>query len=63
MSPRLDDPNYCLARAKEARRNAEAAPDGHARRSLLALANDYLGLAKLALNRRKDDLAVFRLRQ
>jgi hypothetical protein len=63
MSPRLDDPNYCLARAKEARRNAEAAPDGHVRRSLLALANDYLGLAKLALNRRKDDLAVFRLRQ
>jgi len=59
----LDDPNYCLARAREARRNAEAAPDGHARKSLLTLANDYLGLAKLALNRRKDDLAVFQLRQ
>jgi hypothetical protein len=29
----------------------------------MALAEDYLKLAKFALNRRKDDLSVYRLRQ
>jgi hypothetical protein len=59
---RLDDPHFCLARAREARRRAEAALDGHTRGSFLALANDYLNLAKFALKRQKDSLA-YRLRQ
>jgi hypothetical protein len=63
MLSRLDDPHFCLARAREARRHAEAALDGHTKGSLLALANDYLKLAKFALNRRKDRLTAHRLRQ
>ncbi len=53
---RLDDPHYCLARAREARRRAETAPNTHVKGSLLALANDYLKLAKFAINRRKEYL-------
>jgi hypothetical protein len=53
MLSRLDDPHYCLARARDARRRAEAAQEGRARESLLALANDYLKLAKFAIDRRK----------
>jgi hypothetical protein len=63
MLSRLDDPHFCLARAREARRRAEATQDGGAKGSFLALANDYLKLAKFALNRRKDDLAAHRLQQ
>ena len=63
MLSRLDDPHFCLARAREARRRAEAALDGYAKGSFLALANDYLKLAKFALNRRRDHLAARRLRQ
>jgi hypothetical protein len=63
MLSRLDDPHFCLARAREARRRAEAALDGHTKGPLLALANDYLKLAKFALNRRKDRLAVHRIQQ
>jgi hypothetical protein len=63
MLSRLDDPNFCLARAREARQRAEAALDGYAKGSFMALANDYLKLAKFALNRRKDRLAAQRLRQ
>jgi hypothetical protein len=63
MLSRLDDPYYCLARAREARRSAQAEPSDYARGALLALANDFLSLAKFALNRRKADLAVHRLRQ
>jgi hypothetical protein len=59
---RLDDPHFCLARAREARRRAEAALDGPTKGSFLALANDYLNLAKFALKRQKDSLA-YRLRQ
>ena len=63
MLSRLDDPHYCLARAREARRRAQNTSSDHAKGALLALANDYLKLAKFALNRRKADLAVHRLRQ
>ena len=63
MLSRLDDPHYCLARAREARRRAEAMPDSDAKGSLLSLANDYLKLAKFALSRRKDYLATLNLRQ
>jgi hypothetical protein len=63
MMSRLDDPQHCLARAREARRLAQATPSDQAKGSLLALANDYLKLAKFALNRRKDYLDVFRLQQ
>jgi hypothetical protein len=55
---RLDDPHYCLARAREARRQAEYMPNNHAKGSLLALANDYLKLAKFAINRRKECLSA-----
>ena len=63
MLSRLDDPHYCLALAREVRRRAQSAPSDYARGSLMALAEDYLKLAKFALNRRKDDLSVYRLRQ
>jgi hypothetical protein len=63
MLSRLDDPHFCLARAREARQRAEAALDGHAKGSFLALANDYLKLAKFALNRRKDRVAAHRFQQ
>jgi hypothetical protein len=63
MFSRLDDPNYCLARAREVRRRAEAIQNDCVKGSLLALANDYLKLAKLALTRRKQDLTIYRLRQ
>jgi hypothetical protein len=61
MLSRLDDPHYCLARAREVRRLAQAASGGHAK--LLALANDYLRLAKFAIERRKNYLAEHRLQQ
>jgi hypothetical protein len=57
MLSRLDDPHFCLARAREARRRAEAEQDGHTKGSFLALANDYLNLAKFAIRRQKDSLA------
>jgi hypothetical protein len=60
---RLDDPHYCLARAREVRRQAEAAQDGHAKGSFMALASDYLKLAKFALNRRRASLMARRLQQ
>jgi hypothetical protein len=60
MLSRLDDPHYCLARARAARRLAEVTPGDIAKGSLLALANDYLRLAKFAIHRRKNDLAVYR---
>jgi hypothetical protein len=63
MLSRLDDPHYCLARAREARRQAEVAQDGHAKVSFATLANDYLKLAKFALNRRKDGHAAHRFPQ
>ena len=63
MLSRLDDPHFCLARAREARRRAEAALDGQAKGSFLALAHDYLKLAKFALNRRKDRVAADRFQQ
>ena len=63
MLSRLDDPHFCLARAREARRRAEAELDGHTKRSFLALANDYLKLAKFALNRQKDHMAAHHFRQ
>jgi hypothetical protein len=62
MLSRLDDPHFCLARAREARRRAEAELDGHTKGSFLALANDYLNLAKFAIRRQKDSL-VRHLRQ
>lgn len=58
MLSRLDDPHYCLTRAREVRRNAEAAREGNARATLLALANDYLSLAKFAIDRRKTARAL-----
>jgi len=60
---RLDDPHFCLARAREARRRAEAALDGNAKGTFLALANDYLKLAKFAHTRRKNRLAAHRFQQ
>lgn len=63
MLSRLDDPDYCLARSREARRRAQAASSDRAKGVLLALAEDFLSLAKFALNRRKAHLAVHRLRQ
>ena len=63
MLSRLDDPHFCLARAREARRRAEASLDGNAKGAFLALANDFLKLAKFAHNRRKNRLAVHRFQQ
>ncbi len=63
MLSRLDNPYYCLARAREVRRRAEATPNSHAKESLLALANDYLGLAKVAIGRRKEHLAAHHIQQ
>jgi len=63
MLSRLDDPHYCLARAREARRLAEVTSGDIAKGSLLALANDYLRLVKFALQRRKNDLAICRHKQ
>jgi hypothetical protein len=63
MLSRLDDPHYCLARARAVRRLAEVTSGDIAKGSFLALANDYLRLAKFALKRRKDDLAACRLPQ
>ena len=60
MLSRLDDPHYCLARARAARRLAEVTSSDIAKGSALALANDYLRLAKFALRRRKNDLAICR---
>jgi hypothetical protein len=58
MLSRLDDPHYCLTRAREERRRAEAARESGARASLLALANDYLSLAKFAIDRRRTARAL-----
>jgi hypothetical protein len=54
MLSRLDDPQYCLARAREAQRRAQGAENGRAKVTLLELANDYLRLAKFAVSRRRN---------
>ena len=55
MLSRLDDPQFCLARAKEVQSRAETVEDGVAKVLLLELAEDYLRLAKFAVDRRKKE--------
>ena len=65
MLSELDDPHFFLERAWEVHRRAETIRHDSAGESLLALANDYLRLAKCAIDRRRNckrNLAVYRLR-
>jgi hypothetical protein len=55
MLSRLDDPHFCLARAKEVQTRAETVHDGVAKVLLLELAEDFLRLAKFAVDRRKKE--------
>ncbi len=60
---RLDDPHYCLARAREARWRAEATPNSNKKQTLNELANDFLNLAKIAAKRRRSGAMALRLQQ
>ncbi len=64
MLSELDNPHFFLERAREVHRRAETIRHDSAKESLLALANDYLRLAKCAIDRRrysKRRLTVYRL--
>lgn len=61
MLSRLDDPHFCLARAKEVQTRAESVQDGIAKILLLELAEDFLRLAKFAVDRRKKEAVTGRV--
>ena len=53
MLSELDNPHFFFERAREVHRRAETIQHDGARESLMALANDYLRLAKCAIDRRR----------